>query len=333
MNLDAYCDPYTYEALHFVPDEPSESGNFCEQSGLLIGSSGVSFLVQDGIPNFVQHSLSESDNQSLEWYRENFNTYDQYLPLTFATFGVDEDQFRKDLVGQLALRPGDRVLETGCGTGRDTDEIKRQLEGLGSIWAVDISEDIVREAALKIQHDGDVDVEFACADAQQLPFPAAFFDKVFHFGGFNTYGDKTLGLSEMVRVVRPGGTVVVGDESMPVWLRTTEFGKVLMNSNPHYRYELPLDAIPIEARDVVVRFVLGGAFYVITFVRGEGEPYADFDFEIPGRRGGTHRKRFYGQLEAINPHLRDEVFQRAKDQGVSTVEWLERTLRGAVHGD
>ena len=60
-------------------------------------------------------------------------------------------------------------------------------------------------------------------------------DRTFHFGGINTFGDIKRAFSEMVRVTKPNGRIVVGDENMPVWLRNTEFGKI-MNSNPHYKY-------------------------------------------------------------------------------------------------
>ena len=53
---------------------------------------------------------------------------------------------------------------------------------------------------------------------------------------------------------------------MPVWLRETEFGKVLMNSNPHYKYDLPLKHLPINARNVKLEWFIGLCFilYLLT---------------------------------------------------------------------
>jgi hypothetical protein len=137
----------------------------------------------------------------------------------------------------------------------------------------------------------------------------------------------------MIRVVKPGGKIVVGDENMPVWLRETEFGKILMNSNPHYKYDLPIDLIPVAARNVSIDWVIGGVFYIISFVKGSGEPYADFDFQIPGIRGGTHRTRFYGHLEGLSPETIDLAKKARKATNQSMFDWLESAVKAAALKD
>ena len=87
---------------------------------------------------------------------------------------------------------------------------------------------------------------------------------------------------------------------MPSWLRETEFGKILMNSNSHYKFDIPLNYLDVSSRNVTLEYIIGGVFYIIKYTVGEGEPYADFDFEIPGVRGGTHRTRYYGHLEGVD---------------------------------
>ena len=160
-----------------------------------------------------------------------------------------------------------------------------------------------------------------------MPFSENFFDKVFHFGGLNTFGDIRRSFQEIVRVTKPGGRVVVGDESMPPWLRDTEFGKILINSNKHYEFDLPLKHLPIEARNVKIEWIIGGVFYVISFDIGEGAPSADFDFIIPGARGGTHRTRYYGNLEGLSEEavaLAKEAREKTK---LSMHEWLNKAIK------
>src|SRR6185312_9190617 len=94
-------------------------------------------------------------------------------------------------------------------------------------------------------------------------------------------------------------------ESMPPWLRKTTFAKTLTLTNPQFDAPLPLEHVPIEAREVNLRWIIGGTFYLIDFTVGEGEPPADFDFEIPGPRGGTRRTRYLGQLEGVRPESKD----------------------------
>ena len=75
------------------------------------------------------------------------------------------------------------------------------------------------------------------------------FDAVYSFGGLGEFDDIKKSLKEMVRVCKLGGKIVVGDESMPVWLRIL-FCKVLTETNKQFLEDLPLKNIPIEARKV-----------------------------------------------------------------------------------
>jgi hypothetical protein len=134
----------------------------------------------------------------------------------------------------------------------------------------------------------------------------------------------------MARVVKKGGRVVVGDEGVGPWLQETEFGRILVNSNPLYRSNAPLSLLPASARDVTCRWVLNGAFYVIDFTVGEGEPFLDLDVEFPGRRGGSHRKRYFGKLDGVAPALRQQVVDAAERDGVPLTTWLENALRRAL---
>jgi hypothetical protein len=137
----------------------------------------------------------------------------------------------------------------------------------------------------------------------------------------------------MARVTKPGGKVVVGDESMPPWLRNTEFARILMNSNPEFVYPLPLDKLPVQARKTRLEWIIGGVFYVIDFEVGEGEPKADFDFSIPGARGGTHRTRFYGQLEGVSPEAKQLAQKARVHTGKSMHQWLDEVVREAAQRD
>jgi SAM-dependent methyltransferase len=101
----------------------------------------------------------------------------------------------------------------------------------------------------------DSEMHFRCAlhysisNATYLPFPQDFFDAVFHFGGCNHFSDLKRAGAEFARVVKPGGTVVYGDESVAPWLRGTEFEAIVCTNNPLFRHELPLATIPECARD------------------------------------------------------------------------------------
>ena len=324
LPFSEYRSPVSLERLRF------ESGD-SEGKGVLRSESGAHFDVVGGIPNFVDDTiLKPEDRDSLEWYRHNAHSYDDFLPLTFQTIGVDENAERMRIVDELDLKEGQRVLETGCGSGRDSVRIAEVLES-GQLYLQDISPEILKLAVTKFEAiETDVNVHFALANGYALPFPSNYFDRTFHFGGLNTFGHKKKALSEMTRVTKVGGRVVVGDESVPPWIRNTEFAKILMNSNPHFAHDVPLDTLPQEAKNMKLQWIMGDAFYLISFDKRDGEPVGDFDFKIPGWRGGTHRNRFYGQLEGVSPELKAQVIEAARKSDLSVADWLEHRLGEAV---
>ena len=104
----------------------------------------------------------------------------------------------------------------------------------------------------------------------------------------------------MVRVTKIGGKIVVGDESVAPWLRKTNYYKILKKTNPQFEEELPILHMPVEARETNLEWVLGQSFYLIDFKVGNGEPKGNFDFVIPGLRGGTYRTRHEGEIEGVS---------------------------------
>jgi ubiquinone/menaquinone biosynthesis C-methylase UbiE len=325
-----YADPVTREPLAL---ENALIHGDIVRSGTLVSPSGNRFEIVDGVPNLTYpFELPSTDKDALQQYEERADAYDRFLPLTFSTYGEDEQAVRNKMIDKLDLKPGSIVLETGAGTGRDSEIIAKRLGAQGKLYVQDLSPSFLAKNVEKIA-GMNAHVEPALANGYYLPFADNSFDACFHFGGINAFGDIRRAFSEMARVTKPGGKVVVGDESMPPWLRETEFGKVLMNSNPEFKYPLPLDKLPVEARQTKMEWIIGGVFYLIDFVVGEGEPKADFDFPIPGIRGGTHRTRYYGQLEGVTPEAKSLAQQALRASGKSMHQWLDDAVRAAAKRD
>ena len=66
----------------------------------------------------------------------------------------------------------------------------------------------------------------------------------------------------MSRVVKKGGKVVFCEKNVPPWLKNTTYGKILINHNKMFNLNNPLELIPIEARNVGIRWILGNVHYV-----------------------------------------------------------------------
>jgi ubiquinone/menaquinone biosynthesis C-methylase UbiE len=310
-----------------VEVERSEGADLID--GVLVSANGNRYAIRGGIPDFTfPFALPEPDARARDFYDSRVEDYDRYLPLTFQTFGEKEDEVREDMVSRLHLSEGSQVLEIGAGTGRDSIHIARRIPR-GTLFCQDIAPKML--AALKRRLEGVRPVvEIAVANASYLPFPDDTFDAVFQFGGVGEFGDIGRFFREVVRVTRPGGRVVVGDESMPVWLRKTEFAKVLTFTNQQFNAPLPLEHLPIQARAVNLRWIIGGTFYLIDFTVGVGLPPADLEFGIPGPRGGTHMTRYYGQLEGVTPQTKALAHEARERRNVSMHDWLDAVVREAA---
>lgn len=291
------------------------------------------YAIVDGFPDFVAAQALSAQTQSVvAFYDDRSETYDQYLHLTFLTHDEDEAQVRNGLIDLLELRPDSKVLEVAAGSGRDSEIIASRLGTEGKLFLQDISSGMLHKARERMR-GSDVAVSYALADASFLPYADNSIDCVYSFGGLGEFPDIRAALAEMVRVCKPGGKIVVADESIPVWLRQTEFAKILSTTNPQFMAPLPLEQMPVQAREVCVRWVIGGVFYAIDFRVGEGAPQGNFDYPIPGPRGGTLRSRYLGQLEGVTPEAKELAHQARKKRGLSMHAWLEEAVRRAAADD
>lgn len=293
----------------------------------LISSVARYNKLNSGIYDFVYpQNLADMDAKALDFYEGRADAYEQYLHLTFTTYGEDEIEVRNGMVDLLDLKPDSKVLEIACGTGRDSVIIQQRLGQHGELHISDISENMLLKAVSKLQEKPSFS-SVCISNALHLPYPDNYFDAFYSFGALGEFSDIKRFFAEIIRVCKPGAKVVVGDENLPVWQRESEFGKILANYNKQFLTEVPFSSLPVEARQVNCRWIIGGVFYLIDFLVGEGEPYADFDFQIPGERGGTHRTRYEGQLEGVTNEAKELAYKAQKQSGKSMHQWLDELVK------
>lgn len=117
------------------------------------------------------------------------------------------DAFTEFLIDTLKPRPGNRILDVGCGTGMAEIRIGRLHLSQLRLFGVDLRFDRVAVA----RHDTAAHnqrVAFAAADAAALPFPSGVFDSTYGVAILQHVADLSGAVSEMARVTRPGGRVV-----------------------------------------------------------------------------------------------------------------------------
>jgi demethylmenaquinone methyltransferase/2-methoxy-6-polyprenyl-1,4-benzoquinol methylase len=187
-------------------------------------------------------------------------------------------------------RAGTSMLDVCCGTG----DIARALAARGArVTALDFSQPMLDVARRRTQQSASgasgfwlAAIDYIRADAMSLPFQAASFDAVTVGYGLRNLSDWRAGLAEMVRVVKPGGRVVVLDFGKPpnAVLRSLYFaylrlfvpalGKIVCGDSAAYAYILKsLSCFPAQEgiraemtalglKNVRVELFLGGVMAI-----------------------------------------------------------------------
>ena len=108
------------------------------------------------------------------------------------------------------------VLDLACGTGDLSIALARRLPEGSRITGLDLSEGMLAVMREKVAAAGLADkVSASQGDGTALPFPDASFDAVTIAFGIRNFSDRPLGLREMLRVLRLGGTLVILELSEP----------------------------------------------------------------------------------------------------------------------
>ena len=120
-------------------------------------------------------------------------------------------QWRRRAADLAALTPGERALDVATGTGDLALELSARVAPGGEVVGVDFSEKMLELARVK----AGARVRFESGNALALEYPDGAFDAATVGFGARNFSDLQRGLSEMARVVRPGGRVVVLEITTP----------------------------------------------------------------------------------------------------------------------
>jgi ubiquinone/menaquinone biosynthesis C-methylase UbiE len=120
-----------------------------------------------------------------------------------------ERRFRDRLLRPAHLKPGESVLDVGCGTGSLAIAAKRHVGAGGSVYAIDASVPMIVRARHKAKKAG-AQVTFESGIAQSLPFPDNRFDVVLNTVMLHHLPRKAREecVREMRRVLKPGGRLL-----------------------------------------------------------------------------------------------------------------------------
>ncbi len=148
-------------------------------------------------------------------------------------YGLFRDPYKA--LSAAGLKPGQKVLEVGCGPGFFSIPAARMVGEKGSVYALDINPLAVERVQQKIEEEGVTNVKTVLADAAQTGLPDQFFDLIFVFGFAHSVGNMENILTELHRLLKPAG--ILSTEGR-LWIssepfrplkrqgRISQFGKV-----------------------------------------------------------------------------------------------------------
>ena len=110
------------------------------------------------------------------------------------------------------INTGEQVLDIGCGAGVDTILASMMTGPTGSVVGVDIVPEMLQQAETNLRMTVLKSVTFRKASGKNLPFPGDTFEVVISNGVINLIPDKKSALTEIVRVLKPGGRLMVADQ-------------------------------------------------------------------------------------------------------------------------
>ncbi len=127
--------------------------------------------------------------------------------------GLGVNQSNSRMVVEMAgIKPGDRVLDVGCGTGNLTLTAATAVGPSGSVAGIDASPEMIDKSRMNAERSGR-GVDFQVGLIEKIPYPAASFDLVINRLMIHHLPDdlKRRGLAEILRVLRPGGSLFIAD--------------------------------------------------------------------------------------------------------------------------
>ena len=113
-------------------------------------------------------------------------------------------RWRRRAAQLTRVQPGDRVLDVCTGTGALAAVLRRRVGSAGEVIGVDLTEAMLAVARARVP-----EVSFVLGDACQLPFPDRSFEAATMAFGLRNIHDRQLALTELARVLRPGGRAVI----------------------------------------------------------------------------------------------------------------------------
>ncbi|MEU5836623.1 methyltransferase domain-containing protein [Streptomyces diacarni] len=147
----------------------------------------------------MRHDSADDRAAVREFFTERAARWDTRFP--------DDGPAYAAAVAEMGLRPGDAVLDAGCGTGRALPELRSRAGASGTVLGADLTPAMLDEVARAGRQSAAT--ALLLADVARLPLRDGCLDAVFGAGLISHLPGPDSGLSELARVVRPLGRLAL----------------------------------------------------------------------------------------------------------------------------
>jgi len=206
------------------------------------------------------------DNKAIaRLYKKRAARYD-FSANAYYLLGIREFAYRKMAAAALNLKPGDTVVEIGCGTGLNFSLLRRSVGPAGRIVGVDLTPEMLEEADRRVRRSGWSNVELVQSDAAAYRFPEAL-DGIISTFAITLIPEYDKIIAKGAAGLSPGKRFVILDfkkpDNWPMWLIrlfvvfTRPFGVSLDLADRH-----PWESIGRYMASIEFRELYFGAVYL-----------------------------------------------------------------------
>ncbi len=152
----------------------------------------------------------------IDTYDQRASRYNFQLRLfdLFSWFGFNISAWRRKAISALNLKPGDMVVDVGCGTGNNFPFLQQLIGPSGTIIGIDLSEAMLIQAQQRLDNNKWENVKLVCSDATQFDFPSNV-NAVISTYALTLIPDCGHVISNAGKALVPGGKLVILDMAWP----------------------------------------------------------------------------------------------------------------------
>lgn len=163
-------------------------------------------------------NIKNSKQTTMEYFDSTAKNYDQSFDGKFVRCMYD------DVVKRVVDLKPQTVLDLGCGNGNIIALLQTFLNA--NYYGLDLSESMIDQAEKRLPN-----AHFMVGDAEKLPYTTETFDVIICNASFHHYPHPETVIDEIRRVLKAGGTLILGDPTMPFKLLTTFLNRFLAHSH------------------------------------------------------------------------------------------------------